>query len=110
MVPSTIRTPSMPAATKRGTGRPSDSSVRPEEYRSRIAPLIRPATATSTKGTRNQFGRMVARPPMGSFDTASLSEDDDAHRSRPYPISTRTGMLPPDAGQKKTPPVRVGGG
>ena len=46
---------------------------------SRIAPEIRPATATSTKGTRNQFGRMVASPPIGSLPTAALSDEDDAH-------------------------------
>src|SRR5262245_31467166 len=97
----------MPAATYRGVRSPSDSRVRPEEYRSRTAPLIRPATATRTNGTRNQSGSTVARPPIGSLLTASLNEVDDAQSSRPYPTRTSTGRLPPNVGQKTTPEVRV---
>ena len=59
-------TPSIAAAMWRFTGRPIETKVIPDEYRSRIAPPISPSTATKANGIRYQVGSKVVRAPIGS--------------------------------------------
>ena len=50
---------------------------------SRIAPLTRPPTATSAKGTRNHVGRIVVSAPIGSVAIAVLRSASLAQSSTP---------------------------
>ena len=67
------------------------------------APETRPMTATTTKGTRNQVGRMVARAPIGSLAIAPLRSGSDPARSSPKRKSTMLVTESPVAVQPATP-------
>ena len=68
-MPIVIIRPSIPAATYRLTGKPIETKVNPDEYRSRIAPPINPKTATKAKGIKYQVGSKVVKAPIGSLAT-----------------------------------------
>ncbi|CAB4535951.1 unannotated protein [freshwater metagenome] len=70
MVPINIKIASNDAAMCRFTGRPNEIKVRPDEYKSRIAPPTRPKIATNAKITRYHVGRIVVSAPMGSVAIA----------------------------------------
>ena len=65
--------PSIAAAVCRFTGTPIETKVRPEEYKSRIAPPIKPKMATSANGIKYQVGNKVVSAPIGSEATSSLN-------------------------------------
>ena len=60
------------AATCRFTGKPIETKVIPEEYKSRIAPPTKPKIATKANGMRYQVGKIVVRAPIGSALIALL--------------------------------------
>ena len=66
-------TASIEAAMWRLTGKPIETRVKPEEYRSRIAPPTKPRTATKAKGIKYQVGSNIVNAPIGSIAIASLS-------------------------------------
>ena len=71
IVPNAIIVASIEAATCLFTGNPIETNVMPEEYRSKIAPPIKPITATIANGIRYQVGSSVVRAPIGSLAIAS---------------------------------------
>ena len=66
-------TASIDAAMCRFTGSPTEISASPDEYRSSIAPPIRPSIATAAKGIKYQVGTNVVSAPIGSIAIFSLS-------------------------------------
>ena len=66
-------TESIIAAWWRLIGTPIETSARPDEYRSKIAPPTKPRIATSAKGMRYQVGNIAVKAPIGSIEIASLS-------------------------------------
>ena len=67
------------------------------------APDTSPITATTTNGTRNNVGRIVARAPIGSVPMASRSFASEPASSRPKKNSTTLARDSPVAVQPATP-------
>ena len=73
MLPTNMIAPSKSAAIWRLIGTPMASKVRPDEYKSRIAPPTKPRIAISAKKARYQVGSKVVSAPIGSIAIASLN-------------------------------------
>ena len=67
------------------------------------APATSPMTATTTNGTRNHVGRIVARAPIGSPPMAAFSSGSEPASSRPKKNSTMLATDSPVAVQPATP-------
>jgi hypothetical protein len=70
---------------------------------SSTAPPIRPSTATSANGTRNQVGSTSVSAPIGSEPMSVDSFSEEPASSSPKTSSTTGPSAPPNVVQPNTP-------
>src|SRR5689334_19450409 len=98
-----MMTPSIPAATGRGTRSPAESSASPDEYTSMTAPAMSPSTTTIANGMMNHGCVSVTSGPSEYAPIASLSDFEDPASSRPKTSSTTGAAAAPNVVQPTTP-------